>query len=132
MIKYDVTPLQLFAFILLMSLEMASKLKFIYCLNSKIKWWLSIQLNVNQPVNSHVKPYLLWSLRDPKEKHEDNKSGWLEKDRNERFCTHIWTMSRENLSSGFPTRVDSNRHVQLQRPASLNVLDLASIGIILS
>ena len=43
---------------------------------------------------------------------------------------HKWASLRENLSSGFPTSQDSNRPTQLRRPASLEILDLASVGII--
>ena len=43
-----------------------------------------------------------------------------------------WSSSWENLSSGFPTRLDSNQSTQLQRLAkSLEILAIASIGIIL-
>ena len=42
----------------------------------------------------------------------------------------IGASSRENLSSGFPTRLDSNRPALLQRPTRIS--DLASLGIILS
>ena len=45
---------------------------------------------------------------------------------------YIRALSRENLSSGFVTRVDSNWPAQLQRLARVEILDLASIGIILS
>ena len=41
-----------------------------------------------------------------------------------------WASSRENLSLEFVTRVDSNRPSQLQRLASLNILDLANIDIL--
>ena len=41
-------------------------------------------------------------------------------------------MSQENLSSWFETRVDSNWPAHLQILASLEIMDLASIGIILS
>ena len=44
--------------------------------------------------------------------------------------TYIWASSRENLSSGFATRVVSNRPAQPHRLA--RVLAIASRGIILS
>ena len=41
----------------------------------------------------------------------------------------IWAMARENLSSGFPTKSDSNRPAQLHRLVkSFEILDLASTG----
>ena len=42
---------------------------------------------------------------------------------------YMWASSWENLSSGFATRVDSNRPVHPQR---LEILDLETKGIILS
>ena len=45
----------------------------------------------------------------------------------------IRAASRENLSSGFPTRSVSNWPAQLQSPAkSIEILDLTSIGILQS
>ena len=52
--------------------------------------------------------------------------------RNHKYGKIFEPPSQENLSSRIPTRVDSNQPAQLQRLASLDILDLASIGIILS
>ena len=45
---------------------------------------------------------------------------YLNTDPEERFSrdhAHNWASSRQNLSSGFPTKQDSNRTAQLQRLA---------------
>ena len=45
---------------------------------------------------------------------------------------YIWVMLWENLSSGVSTRYDSNRPAQLQRLTRVEILAIASRGIILS
>ena len=52
----------------------------------------------------------------------------ISKSAHEEIPKCLWATSQENLSLGFATRQDSNRHAQLQRLARV----LANIGIILS
>ena len=56
---------------------------------------------------------------------------WVKSKCAETYCFN-WASSRENLSLGFATRWDSNRPARLQKIASLEFLDIASRGIILS